>query len=98
MRLLYKPFEIIASMLGAKVGQSTFLKLWARIDGGDPPGPTTSDASLSKVISAAALKAATTAAIAAAFDRASARSFHYLFGYWPGKERESQRGELERGD
>ena len=95
MRFLYKPFAIIASIVGARVGQSTFEKLWETIDGGDPPRPTHSEASLSKVIGAAALEGATIAAIAAAFDRAGARSFHYLFGFWPGKERGRKQGELE---
>jgi hypothetical protein len=37
-------------------------------------------------VGAAALEAATLAATKAAANRASARSFHYLFGIWPGAE------------
>jgi predicted DNA-binding transcriptional regulator YafY len=86
MRLLYKPFAIIAAIAGAKLGQSVFKSLWAKLDGAEPPRPTTAETSLSKVVGAAALEAATTAGVAAAVDRATARAFHHLTGIWPGKQ------------
>jgi predicted DNA-binding transcriptional regulator YafY len=94
MRILYKPFSIVAGVIGARLGRSAFKTLWAKIDATDPPDPTTADASLPKVVAAAALEAATMAAIAAAVDRASARAFHYLTGIWPSKK---QRKEIEKG-
>jgi hypothetical protein len=84
MKLLYKPFGIIAGVIGAKLGQSIFKTLWARIDGGEPPAPKTEDASLAKVVTAQALQAATLAGAGAAVDRLSMRWFHYLTGIWPG--------------
>jgi hypothetical protein len=62
--------------------------VWTRIDERAPPRATTEDASFQKVVGAAALEAATTAAIGAAVDRATARTFHYLTGIWPGVHRE----------
>ena len=88
MKILYKPFEIIAVRIGARLGRNTFKTVWARIDGADPPGPMNAEASTAKVVGAAALEAATRAGIAAAVDRASARTFHYLTGIWPGKKQE----------
>lgn len=88
MKILYKPFAIIAGVIGAKLGRNTFKALWARIDAADPPDPTTAGASLPKVVTAAALEAATMAGIAAAVDRMSARFFHHLTGIWPGKKTE----------
>ena len=88
MNLLYKPFAIIASLVGAKIGRNMFKKVWGRIDAADPPEPTTAEASFAKVVGAAALEAATMAAIGAAVDRASARGFHYLTGVWPGKQQQ----------
>jgi predicted DNA-binding transcriptional regulator YafY len=90
MKLLYKPFAIIATLIGAKLGRNAFKTLWTRIDPADPPEPTTAEASLPKVVGAAALEAATMAAIAAAVDRASARTFHYLTGIWPDKKQEDE--------
>jgi hypothetical protein len=87
MRVLYKPFALIAGRIGAKIGHSAFRSLWSRIDDDDPPAATTAKASLPKVVGAAALEAATMAGIAAAVDRASARAFHYLTGIWPEKKK-----------
>lgn len=91
MKILYKPFAIIAAIVGAKLGQSVFKSLWGKLDGADPPKPTTAGASLPKVVAAAALEAATTAGVAAIVDRATARAFQYLTGAWPGKQ-EAERG------
>ena len=90
MRILYKPFGIIASLVGAKIANSIFKVLWSRIDDEEPPRPTTAEASFPKVVAAAALEAATVAAISAAVDRAGARTFHHLTGIWPGEHREPE--------
>jgi hypothetical protein len=84
MKLLYKPFGIVAGVIGGRVGQSLFKQLWARIDGGEPPNAKTEEASLGKVVAAQALEAATLAGAAAAVDRLSMRWFRYLTGIWPG--------------
>jgi hypothetical protein len=86
MKFLYKPFALIASVIAARLGRGVFKSLWAKVDNGDPPNPTAPNASLGKVVGAAALEAATMASIAAAADRAAARTFEYLTGVWPGKE------------
>lgn len=86
MKLLYKPFAVIASLISARLGRGLFKSLWSRLDERDPPDPTTHQASLPKVVGAAALEAATLAGIAAAVSRGSARAFEYLTGYWPGDE------------
>ena len=85
MKILYKPFGIIAALIGAKIARGVFQTLWSRIDADAPPSPTTEDASFPKIVGAAALEAATMAAIGAAVDRVSARTFHHLTGIWPGQ-------------
>jgi hypothetical protein len=85
MKILYKPFAIIASVIAARLGRNVFKAIWTKIDSADPPEPTTEQASLPKVVGAAALEAATMAGVAAAVDRASARTFQHLTGFWPGK-------------
>ncbi len=85
MKILYKPFAIIASVIAARVGRNVFKAIWAKIDSAAPPEPTTEQATLPKVVAAAALEAATMAGVAAAADRAGARTFQYLTGFWPGK-------------
>lgn len=90
MKLLYKPFALIAGLIGAKLGRSIFQNLWAKLDGAEAPSGTSEDASLGKVVSAKALEAATLAATAAAADRAGRRSFQYLFGVWPGGKQKDE--------
>ena len=88
MKILYKPFGIISGVIGAKIAKSIFKAMWTRIDEEQvPPKATTAEASFQKVVGAAALEAATTAAVGAAVDRASARTFHHLTGIWPGERR-----------
>jgi hypothetical protein len=93
MKLFYKPFGIVAGLIGARAGQSVFKALWGRIDEADPPKPGAKDASLPRVVAASALEAATMAGIGAAVDRLSMRWFHYLTGIWPGEKPESDAAE-----
>ncbi len=90
MKILYKPFALIASLIAARIGASAFKAIWSKIDAAEPPEPTTADASLPKVVGAAVLEAATMAGIAAAVDRASASTFHHLTGVWPGKQHQDE--------
>ena len=92
MKLMYKPFGIVSSIVGAKVGQNVFKAVWAQIDEGEPPRPKTEEASLAKVVVANALEAALLAGIAAAVDRAGMRWFHYLTGIWPGDHPQDEPG------
>jgi hypothetical protein len=91
MKILYKPFGIIASLIGARIATAIFKALWARIDEEEPPKPTTEEASFPKVVAAAALEAATMASIGAVVDRAGARAFHHLTGIWPGEHHQEEK-------
>ena len=93
MRILYKPFAIIASLIGARLGRTVFKSLWSKLDSAEPPAPTTGEASMPKVVGAAALEAATMAGVGAAIDRASAKTFHYLTGIWPAKKKDQEAAE-----
>jgi hypothetical protein len=88
MKILYKPFGIIAGIIGGKIADNLFKTIWSRFDQEDPPRALTAEASFPKVVGAAALEAATVAAVGAAVDRAGARAFHHLTGIWPGDHRE----------
>jgi Protein of unknown function (DUF4235) len=88
MKLLYKPFSLIASLIAARIGKALFRALWSSIDTAEPPEPTAPEASMTKVVGAAALEAATMATVTAAVDRTTATAFHHLFGVWPGEEPE----------
>ena len=96
MKILYKPFALVASLIAGRLGKGIFRALWAKVDQADPPEATAPQANLGKVVGAAALEAATMASVAALADRAAARTFEYLTGVWPGQEPE-KKGK-KRGD
>jgi hypothetical protein len=85
MRLLYKPFAIIAGLIASRIGRSVFRKLWAKVDDVPPPRPGTGQGTVVKVVGAQALEAGVMAGTAAAVDRVFAKSFHHLIGIWPKK-------------
>jgi hypothetical protein len=87
MKILYKPFGIIAGLIGARIATAVFKGIWSRIDHEAPPRPTTEEASFPKVVGAAALEGATMAGVGAAVERVGARTFHHLTGIWPGDKR-----------
>ncbi len=96
MKLLYKPFAVIAGIVGAKLGERAFRALWAQLDGEEPPKPTLREATTGKVVAAAALQAAVHSGAKAATTRATARSFHYLTGFWPGDEAKAEEQKPEK--
>jgi Protein of unknown function (DUF4235) len=91
MKILYKPFAIIAGVIGARIAKAIFRAVWSRIDETEPPKPTTAGASFPKVVGAAALEAATMAGVGAAVDRAGAATFQHLTGIWPGEKPEEEK-------
>lgn len=88
MKLLYKPFGIIAGLISARIGKALFSAIWSRIDDADPPSPGIIDAPMGKVLAAQMIEAATMASAAAVTNRASMRTFHHLTGVWPGETSE----------
>lgn len=87
MKLLYKPFGIVAGIVSGLLARRIFDAVWARIDDAEPPRATTEQTSLPRVVGAAALEGATFAATRAAVNRAGARTFQHLFGVWPGERK-----------
>ncbi len=92
MRLIYKPFSLIAGLIAARIGKSLFKTLWSRMDRSEPPEPTAPEAGMPKVVGAAVLEAATMAGVAAAVDRVTAQAFHHLTGVWPGRPAGKRKG------
>lgn len=92
MKLLYKPFAIIAGLIASRLGRAVFNGLWTRIDQAPPPEPGTGEASLGKVVGAEALRAGVMAGVAAGVNRLFARMFRHLFGSWPEEPPETEEG------
>jgi hypothetical protein len=90
MKLLYKPFAIVAGLISKRLSQSVFKSIWARIDEEPPPLPGTGEGSTATVVGAQALQGAIAFASAAAVNRTAARLFHHLIGAWPEKRPEPE--------
>ncbi|MGH2866243.1 MAG: DUF4235 domain-containing protein [Solirubrobacteraceae bacterium] len=85
MKLLYKPFALIAKFVIGRLSRSLFKSLWGRVDDEPPPLPGTGEATTAKVVGAQALQGAVMAGTAAVVNRTFARFFHHLIGAWPEK-------------
>jgi hypothetical protein len=97
MKLLYKPFSIVARSVGTRLGQNAFDAIWGQVAGSDqPPSPTAGRVSLPRVAASAALEAATMAAISAAIEQLTARGFHHLIGAWPERKPDAGQPALRR--
>ena len=87
LKLIYKPFGIIAGLLAALVGKRLFNFVWTKIDDEDPPKATTEEADWTKVLAAAALQGLVFQTVRAAVNRGGAEGFQYLTGVWPGEKK-----------
>lgn len=87
VKLLYKPLGIVLGIVAGMLSTKAFAFLWGRIDDQEPPGPTTRDSPLGKVLMAAALQGMVFRVVRTLVDRQGARGFEYLTGFWPGEKR-----------
>jgi len=87
MKLLYKPFGLLAGIVSGLLARRLFTVLWGAIDDQEPPEAKTERASWARVLAAAAIQGATFSATRAAVDRAGARAFQHFLGVWPGERK-----------
>jgi hypothetical protein len=86
-KLLYKPFGIVAGIIGGLLSKRLFEFIWTKIDEEDPPKATTLETTWPKALAAAAVEGITFKVTRAAVDRAGAATFNYFTGVWPGERR-----------
>lgn len=85
-KILYRPWGLVASMLGGLVASQIFHKVWAKVDpeSSDPPTPLQSEYSFPKILAAAAVQGAIFTVVRAVINRAGAKAFERWTGEWPG--------------
>ncbi len=87
MKLLYKPFNLLISVLGGVLAGAIFKRVWKLSAGEDnAPKATDADRGWREILVAATLQGAIFAAVKAALDRAAAQGTHALTGTWPGDD------------
>jgi hypothetical protein len=87
IKLLYKPVNLIASMLGGLLAGLIFKRVWKIIGRGDAvPKPTDERPGWGEILLAATLQGAIFAVVKAALDRGAAEATRTLIGIWPEDE------------
>jgi hypothetical protein len=85
MKLLYKPFGIVLGIAAGVVAKKLFEAVWGIFDNEEPPKATTLQTTWPKVIGAAAMEGVAFKVTRAAVNRAGAKGFEHLTGFWPGE-------------
>jgi hypothetical protein len=87
MKLLYKPFSLLISVLSGVLAGAIFKRIWKFAAGEeDAPKATDAERGWREILVAAALQGAVFASVKAALDRATAQGTQALTGTWPGEE------------
>jgi hypothetical protein len=87
IKLLYKPFSLLVSILGGLVAGAIFKQIWKLVAGeDDAPDATDADRGWREILISAALQGAIFAVVRAAIDRTAAEGTQKLTGTWPGDE------------
>jgi Protein of unknown function (DUF4235) len=81
MRLLFKPFTMLASVLGGLLASALFTRIWQAATGeSDAPAPDSSEHSTREVLLGAVVQGAIFAGVKAAVHRAGARGVRHVTG------------------
>ena len=91
IKILYKPFGMIVSVLGGLIAGAIFKRVWKLAAHEDEaPEATDAERGWGEVLIAATLQGAIFAVIKAATDRGAAVATRRLTGFWPGKGAEAE--------
>ncbi len=87
IKILYKPFGMIVSVLGGLMAGAIFKRIWKLVAHEDEaPDSTDAQRGWAEVLIAATLHGAIFALVKAATDRGAATATRKLIGVWPGKD------------
>jgi hypothetical protein len=91
MKLIYKPFGLVVSVLGGILAGALFKRLWRTVaNDREAPSAKDRDRTWREVIAAAAIQGAVFGGVKALVDRAGATGFARVTGVWPGKTKTTQ--------
>ena len=91
-KLLYTPFRMLLTIAAGSLAGRIVRMIWNRVDAGHAaPSPLTENVSARRAIAARGVQAATAAMTIAAVERAGARAFRHVTGFWPGESEPTPR-------
>jgi hypothetical protein len=92
MKLVYKPFGVLAGVAAGLIAGAIFKQVWKRVsDEDDKPDAKDKQRGWAEVIVAASIQGAVFGGVKAAVDRAGATGFERLTGVWPGNTKPPQK-------
>jgi len=86
-KILYRPWGLVASVVGGLIAGQIFQQVWKRLDpksSDDPPTPLQSEYRLPRILIAALVQGAIFSVMRALINRGGARLFERWTGEWPG--------------
>ena len=92
-KVLYKPANMLVSVLGGVLAGAIFKQVWkAAFSEDDAPRATDAHRSWREVLPAAALQGAIFGLVKATLDRLAAEGTRSLTGTWPGEDSSEKKG------
>lgn len=87
MKVLYKPWGMLAGVVGGALAGSLFKRVWKLVSG-EEAAPTATDRGRGwiEVVLAAGLQGLVYGAVKALVDRGGAAGFEKATGQWPGRD------------
>jgi hypothetical protein len=90
VKLFYKPFGLLAGVLGGLIASWLFERVWGMIsDKTEAPDSKTTDAGWGEVILAVTIQGALFALVKGLVDRGGAKAYERMTGVWPGSARKT---------
>ena len=93
--IIYKPIGIVLGIGASKFAGKAYESAYERTHGTAPPKARTEEATWGQVITSVALRATTFAVTAAVVDRAGAKAFRHVTGFWPGDKEPAPAKQLQ---
>jgi hypothetical protein len=87
MKILFIPVSITGGLVSGFLAKKVFEQVWGLIDDEEPPEPEHRQASLVKIVAAAAIEGAVFKGTRAVIDHKSRQAFANTTGTWPGEEK-----------
>ncbi|HEY2271531.1 MAG TPA: DUF4235 domain-containing protein [Jatrophihabitantaceae bacterium] len=85
MKLLYRPFGLLISVLGGLLAGVLFKQIWRAVaHEDDTPDAKDQERGWGEIVAAAAIEGAVFGTVKAVVDRAGASGFERATGVWPG--------------
>lgn len=89
IKLIFRPFSVVAGLLAGTIGKRLFRRLWRLLDDKQPPQAEQRSIPIGKLALALIVEGALFRLVKGLADHGSRRAFAHMTGAWPGEQAES---------